>query len=101
MCNPGPWLPVPSACWLIPSRNHGPWAARIELRISAFFFFLNNTVSHNILHVKLVAWSLLLGACGSDWSMHALTSLIEACCLRPGPGARRPAAVAAFLELMT
>ena len=52
-CDPGPWLPVPGACWLNPSRNHGPWAARIELRISAFFFFLNNTISHNILHVKL------------------------------------------------
>ena len=57
--------------------GHGPWAARIELRIGARFIFLNNTISHNILHVKLGACCLELGACGSNWSMHALTSLIE------------------------
>ena len=44
--------------------GHGPWAARIELRIGARFIFLNNTISHNILHVKLVAWSLMLVAKG-------------------------------------
>ena len=43
--------------------GHGPWAARIELRIGARFIFLNSIISWNILHVKLVAWSLLLEAC--------------------------------------
>ena len=54
-------------------RSHGPWAARIELRISAFFFFLNNTISHNILDVKLAAWSLELVA----WSLWL--RLVNAC----------------------
>ena len=60
--------------------GHGPWAARIELRIGARFIFLNNTVSHNILHVndystasrrlRLEAWCLELGACSPD-QVHA------------------------------
>jgi len=44
----------------------------------------------------LAAWSLKL-----DWPIHELASLVNACSLKLGPGARRPAAVAAFLELMT
>jgi len=43
-------------------RSHGPWAARIELRISAFFFFLNPTISQIQGPVKLESLRPELGA---------------------------------------
>ena len=85
VCDPGPWPPVPSIPGaIISSRNHGPWAARIELRISAFFFFLNPTISQIQGPVKLESLPPSLKACGltfgpasGPWSMHALTSLYK------------------------
>jgi len=88
---------IPGA--IFSSRNHGPWAARIELRISARFIFLNPTISLIQGPVKLkmlAAWSLKL-----DWPIHELASLVNAWSLRPGPGARSWTPYALPIMLMT
>ena len=52
-------------------RSHGPWAARIELRISARFFFLNPTISQIQGPVKLerLRPELVASRAGPPWAM--------------------------------
>ena len=51
--------------------DHGPWAARIELRIGARFIFLNPTISQSLGPVKLESlWpELAASRVGPPWAM--------------------------------